>query len=160
MATTIRIPIDLRNPAASTNPGNTFWTVTGLTAWDAGHWEFVKSTAGKIYGVVTIPKNVAATPNASIILSIAANVAAGTTVIDVNTTTVATTANFNPASLTLLFSQTTPVPGTARQRKDLSTSTQTVTADDILIVEIAQSSAANQNANLELYEAWLQIDVS
>jgi hypothetical protein len=60
------------------------------------------------------------------------------------------------------------VPATARLRKDVTfpsagSLTETVAADDILIVEVFHEGAhANDTltaANLELYDAWLQIDV-
>lgn len=68
MAVTIDIPIDLRNPGMTTNPGNSFWTVSAKTGHDFGHWEYVLATDGDVFGMVAVPQNMAATPNAKIIV--------------------------------------------------------------------------------------------
>lgn len=68
MAVTIDIPIDLRNPGITTNPGNSFWTVSAFTAPDFGHWEYLLDVDGDVFGQVAVPQNMAATPNAKIIL--------------------------------------------------------------------------------------------
>lgn len=164
---TIRVPIDLRNPIVSSLAGNSFFIVTGLTAWDAGHWEFAQDVDGKIYGIATVPKNVSATPNAKIVLAIAANATTGVTRLQVKTKAVADTESLNPAALTAETAQDITVPATARLRKDVTfpstgNLTETVSADDILIVEVFhEGSHVNDTlaANTELYEAWLQVDI-
>ena len=68
MAVTIDIPIDLRNPGITTNPGNSFWTVSAYTTPDFGHWEYLLNVDGDVFGQVSVPLNMAATPNAKIIV--------------------------------------------------------------------------------------------
>jgi hypothetical protein len=166
-AVTVRIPIDLRNPRVATLAGNSFFTVTGLTALDLGHWVLVKDVEGRIYGVVTIPKNVKATPNAKIILSITANATSGVTRLQVSTKAIADGQSMNPSSLTAETAQDITVPSTARLRKDVTFPSsgnlgETVAADSLLLVEITHLGAhANDTLaqNTELWAAYLQIDV-
>lgn len=167
MPTTVRIPIDLRNPRVSSLAGNSFWTVTGLTAWDAGHWEFLKDVDGKIYGIAPIPKNLAGTPNGKIVLVIGANATTGVTRLSVATKAVADTESLNPSSLTGETAQDVTVPGTARLRKDVmfpssGSLAEILAVDDLLIVEVFHEGLhANDTlaVNTELYAALLQIDV-
>jgi hypothetical protein len=167
MPTTIRVPIDLRNPRISSLAGNAFWTVGGLTAWDAGRWEFVKDVDGKVYGTAVIPKNVAVTPNAKIVLAIAANATTGLTRLSIASKAVADAESLNPASLTAETAQDVTVPATARLRKDVTfpasgVLAEAVAADDVLVVEVFHEGAHVNDTlavNTELYEAWLQIDV-
>lgn len=157
---TIRIPIDLRNPRVSSLAGNSFFTVTGLTAWDAGHWEFVKDVDGKIYGVVSIPNNLNATPNAKIILTIAANATSGVTRLSVATNPPADGESLDPASLTGETAQDITVPATARLRKDVTfTLTNAPAPNDLLIVEIYHEGAHVNDTlavNTELYNTVLE----
>lgn len=165
---TIRVPIDLRNPRVTSIAGNAFFTVEGLTAWDIGRWEFVKDFEGKIYGVVAIPKNVHATPNAKIILSIGANATTGNTQLQVRTKAIADGESMNPSAFTDETAQTITVPGTARFRKDVTFPTsgslgETVAADDLLLVEVfhdGDHASDTLNAATELYAAFLEIDVA
>lgn len=165
-AVTVRVPIDLRNPRVTTLAGNSFFTVEGLTAWDAGRWEFVKDVEGRIYGVVAVPKDVKATANAKIILAIGANATSGVTRLQVSTKAIADAESMNPSSLTAETAQDITVPGTARLRKDVTFPSsgslgETVAADDLLLVEITHLGAhANDtlNAATEFYSAFLQID--
>jgi hypothetical protein len=160
---TVKIPIDLRNPRVSSLAGNSFFTVKGLTAWDAGCWEFVKDVDGKVYGIVTIPKTIAVTPNAKIVLLIAANATTGVTRLSVASKDIADAESINPASLTAETAQDITVPTTARLRKDVTfTMTDTPVADDIKIVEIFHEGAhANDTlaVNTELLAAYLEINV-
>jgi hypothetical protein len=168
MAVTVRIPIDLRNPRVSSLAGNTWWAVIGHTAWDAGHWRFNGDVDGKVYGLVPVPKNLDTTPNAKIVLVIAANATTGVTRLSIRTKAIADAESFNPASLTAETAQDITVPATARLRKDVifpSTGnlTETVAADDLLIVELFHEGAhANDTlaVSTELYEAFLQVDVA
>jgi len=96
MATTIRVPISILAPAVSANGGNAFFSVAGLTAQDYGHWEFVKSVQGNLFGQVAVPHNLNATPNAKIILSFAANAATGNTVIQIGTARIPAGTSINP----------------------------------------------------------------
>jgi len=168
MSTTIRIPIDLRNPQVSSNAGNAFWTVVALTARDAGHWAFLKDVLGNADGVVTIPKNVSVTPNAKIVAAIAANATSGVASLRVETAKAADAATLNPASLAAETTQDITVPATARLRRDVTfpasgSLATTVVADDILMVRFAHRGAdANDTlaVNTELHGLWLQIDLA
>jgi hypothetical protein len=168
VATTVRVPVDLRNARVSSLAGNSFWTVRGLTAWDAGHWEFAQDVDGKAYGVVTLPKNLAGTPNAKLVLAVAANATTGVTRLQVSTKAIADTESLNPATLTAETAQDITVPGTARLRKDVTFPTsgslgEAVAADDLLVVEFFHvGSHANDTlaTQTELYSAWLQCDVA
>lgn len=167
MATTVYIPIELRNPRVSTLAGNAYWTVTALTAYDFGFWQFVKDVEGKVYGLVRIPQNVAATPNAKIVLCIGANATSGVTSLAVSTKAIADNESINPASLTAESTQDITVPGTARLRKDVTFPTagslaETVEAGDLLLVEVFHDGDKAEDTlgvNTELYAAFLQIDV-
>lgn len=160
---TIRVPVWLNAPRVSSLAGNCFWTVGGLTAWDAGHFEFVKDVDGKLYGLVAVPKNLHATPNAKLILDVAANATTGTSRLSASTKAVADGESLNPGALTAETAQDITVPGTARLRETVTfTLTETVAADDLLIVEVFHEGAhANDNlaVNTELYAAFLEVDI-
>jgi hypothetical protein len=164
MATTVYLPIDLRNPRVSSLAGNSYFTVTGLTDYDAGHWEFVKDVEGKIYGFVRVPNNVDATPAASIVLEIGANATTGVTRMQVGTNPPADGESFNPASLTDETAVDITVPATAYLRKQQAFSlTNAPAADDILIVEIFHDGDhANDTlaVNTLLFDAALKIDIA
>lgn len=158
---TVRIPIDIRNPRASSLAGNSFFNVSGLTDYDAGMWEFVKDVDGKLYGFVTVPHSINASPAAKIVMSIAANATSGVTRLQVGTNPPADGESYNPASLTDETAQDITVPGTAYLRKDVTFAlTNQPSADDVLIVELFHNGAhANDtlNANTLLFYAWLEI---
>ena len=168
MATTVEIPIDLRNPRVATLAGNSFFTVVGDTAHDFGHWEFVKDVDGKIYGMVHIPKNLNATPNGKIKLVLRANATTGITRISIATKAVADAESLNPASLTAETAIDTTVPATAKLRKDVlypatGNLAEALAASDILIVEIFHEGAHVNDTlavNTELAEAFLVCDVN
>lgn len=163
---TIRVPIDLRNPRVASLAGNAFFTVEGLTAYDAGRWEFVAELEGKIYGLVAVPKTLHATPNGKVVLVIAVNATSGATRLQVSTKAVANAESLNPASLTGETAQNVTVPATARLRKDVSfTLTEVLAADDVLLVEVfhdgddAGDTLAAGVPTL-LYAAFLECDVT
>ena len=162
MATTVNIPIDFRNPRVSSLAGNSWFSVLALTNWDAGHWEFLKDVDGKIYGVVPVPKNVNATPNAKIILQMAWNATSGVSRLSVKSKNVANAATLD-ASFTAETSQDITVPGTAYFREDVTfTLTNAPAADDLLLVEVFHEGAhANDSVavNTLLFEAFLQVDI-
>lgn len=165
--TTIRLPIDVRNPRVTSLAGNAFFAVEGLTAWDAGRWEMIDAVESRIYGVVPIPKNVAGTPAGKIILSCATTATANEYRLEVLVKAVADAESLNPASLTAIETIDVTAPGTARLRKDTTfpasgSMSETLTADDLLIVEIIRHGEhANDDivAPLYLYAALLQIDL-
>jgi hypothetical protein len=151
----------------SANAGNAFWTVLGLTAWDAGHWQFVKDVNGKVYGLIRIPIGMAWTPNAKIKLVVAANATSGVTRLSIGhkaVETKTTPESLNPASLTAITAQDITVPGTAYLAKEVSfTVTETLAAEDELLVEIYHEGAhANDTlaVNTLLFDAFLEIDVT
>lgn len=165
---TIRVPIDLRNPRVTSLAGNAFWTVEGLTAYDAGRWEFIKDEDGKVYGLVPVPKTLAGTPNGKIILVIAANATSGATRLQVSTKAIADAESLNPASLTAETAQNITVPGTAWLRKDVTFPTsgslgETLAADDVLLVEVfhdGNDAGDTLTVATLLYAAFLQVDVA
>jgi len=166
MATTIQIPIDLRNPGVTLVPGNAFWTVLGLTAWDAGHWQFVKDVHGSVFGIVRIPKNMAGTPAAKIKLVIAANATSGVTRLDVlhkAVQSIATGESLNPAALVSIGETDVTVPSTAYLTLEVSfTVSEAIAAEDELLIQVFHhGDHANDTlaVNTLLIDAFLEIDV-
>lgn len=163
MATTVRIPIDLRTPQFSANEGNSFWNVNQFIDWDAGFWEFAQDVDGKVFGVVGIPPNVAATPAAKLVLVVAANATSGVTRLNVASAAVADGETLNPSALTDETAQDITVPATAYLREDVTFSlTPSLAANDLLIVEVFhEGSHANDTLATAtvLVEAWLEVDV-
>ena len=168
MATTVRLPVTLLTPQESANQGNAYYTVSGLTAYDAGHWELKNGVSGNIFGLVHVPHNLAATPNASLFLTCAANATTGNTVVQVKEQNIAAGASFNPASLTAETAQTITVPATAYQRFDVHFPTSgslgvTPVADDVLLVQVFRDgSNASDTLAVALWvvEAVLQVDIA
>lgn len=166
MATTVRIPIDLRAPGVTVNAGNAFWTVVGLTAHDMGRWEFLKDVDGSVFGIAHVPTNIAAVPNAKIVLILAAANALGEiTSMDVKTVAVAKDAeSINPASLVSVGVVDITMPSTINLTKEQSYTIVAVpVADDLMIVEVFHDgNTANDTlaVNTILVEAYLQIDVT
>lgn len=139
----VRIPINLTNPRASTLQGNTFFTVLGLTDWDAGAWGFVDVVDGKVYGWVGVPKNLEASPVAEIVLSIAGPLANDSVRLNVATAFVSEGDSFDPAALTDATAQTVAMPATAYLRKDATfTLASQPAAGDIMVVEIVRHGGA------------------
>lgn len=160
---TRRVPITLTNPIVASSAGNAFFTVLGLTDWDAGHWEFVKDVGGKIYGFAQIPQALAAT-GGTIGVAIAASATSGVTRLNVAVKAVADGESLDPSSLTDHTAQDITVPGTALLRKDVSfTLTEALAAGDLLIVEIFHDGAhANDTlaVNTLLFSAWVDVTVN
>jgi len=157
---TIRVPVHLTNPRVATLTGNAFYTVLGLTDWDAGHWEFVKDVDGKVYGLVMVPPSYAS--GGAIVLAYAANATSGATRLQVGTKAVAEGETMNP-TLTDETAQDVTVPGTAYLLDLVSfTLTETLAANDLLIVEVFHAGAhANDTlaVNTLLFGAWLEVTV-
>lgn len=155
---TITVPIALANPQASANQGNSFWTVLGLTDWDAGHWELVKDVDGKLYGSCRIPANYSS--GGTLKLAIAANATSGVTRLGVGTKAVADGESLNP-TLTDETKQDITVPGTAYLQKVVSfTLTETLAAGDYLIVEVFHEGTHGNDTlavNTLLMDAWLEV---
>ena len=172
MASTVRIPLDLRMPG-SVNAGNSFWTDVVLTAatpdLDMGHWEFVKDVVGDVFGLVTIPNTIGATPAAKIILSIAANATTGATSLFVQGLCVADGQTYDAALDTAITTQDITVPATAYFRKEVSFTLATsggsfpVVAKDEMLIRIVHSGTdANDTlaVNTLLIAAYLEIDLA
>jgi hypothetical protein len=162
---TTQTPLKILVPRSQTLSGNAFWNVSAFTAYDNGHWEFLKDVDGKVAGQLLIPKDIAATPNAKIGLIIGANATSGVTRMSVLTKAMATDGGaINPASLVAETSQDITVPGTARNTKRVTfTLTNAPTADQLLVFEIFHEGAhANDTVaqNTELYEAYLEFDIN
>lgn len=159
---TNQYPVDLRNPQISANPGNSFFTVAALTAWDFGHYEFIHAVNGNVFGVVVVPSTLVTPSNARIVIQCAANATTGNTVLQVATKPVALSASINPASLTAEPLQIIGVPVVAYERFDVTfTLTPTVNAGDLVIVQVYHNGASvNETlaANLLLLGAYLLID--
>lgn len=145
-------PIQLLNPL----DGNAFWTVTALTAWSPGHWEFVKDVAGVIYAQVLVPAGVTA---ATIRLALGANATTGVTRIGLAHAEAADAESLNPASLTSLTSQDITVPATAYLRKDVTFSLTGLVGRDLLLLKVThEGTHANDTlaVNTLLFGGWLE----
>ena len=163
----IRFPIDLKNPQQGANPGNCFPAVSTLTAWEEWHWQFLKDVKGKLYGTIDVPKNLATTPNAKIVLDLAANASSGVTRMQVSVKAIADGESKNPSSLTSELAQDITVPGTVRLRKLVTfpasgSLSETIVGADLLIVEIYHEGDHTNDTltvNTELNGAYLEVDV-
>jgi hypothetical protein len=167
MTKTIQLPIDLRNPRATSLAGNAYWALLGLTAWDAGHWHFLKDVEGKVYGIVRLPVDMAGTPNAKIKLVICANATSGVTSLAIehkSIQTKATAESLNPALLTAITTQDITVPGTAYDAKEVSfTVTETLAAEDELVVSVFHDGDKAEDTlatDTILIDAILEIDIT
>jgi hypothetical protein len=151
-------PFSLTTPGVSVtaNWGNAFWTVAGLTDWDAGHWEFLKDVDGKVYGSVLVPSGVTA---ATVRLLVAANATTGVTRLGIGTVAVADAESLNPGALTDATKQDITVPGTAYLRKDVTFSLTGLSGADLLVIEIFHEGSHGNDTlatNTLLFGAWLE----
>ncbi len=169
MATTVRLPVTLLTPQESVNQGNAYFTVAALTAYDAGHWELINGATGNLFGLVHVPNNLNATPNAALLVTCAANATSGNVRLQVKEASVAAGASLNPASLTAETLQTITVPATAYQRFDVrfpATSGNlaiTPAANNVLLVQISRDGGnAGDTLTVPLWvvEATLQVDLA
>jgi len=156
-----RIPIALTTPRSTTLAGNAFWTSIGLTAYDWGHWEFVKDVEGVIYGQVMIPPSIVPAATAKIVYSIAANAASGVTRMNCSTKAIADAASFNPATLDDIVAQDVTVPATAYTRKDLTFNLASPPASgSLLVVKIGHEGTHTNDTlavNTLLLGAYLEL---
>lgn len=172
MGNTTRIPIDIESARENSLAGNSFYSLEFLSTADEdmGFWQFVFDVDGKINGKVTIPNVIGATPNAKIILIIAADATTGDTLLNVNATPVANDAGQLNTAKTAGTEQLISVPGTAFLTKEVTFTLPTtgafpVVAKDILEIEIfheGTSTSPNDTlaTNTLLKEAYLEIDLS
>lgn len=158
----VRTPVALQVPRLTSLQGNAFYSVVALTAYDAGHWEFVKDVDGKIYGQVNVPNGYSS--GGALKLQIAANATSGVTTLSVATKAVADAESLNPGSLTDETDQDITVPGTAYLRKEVSfTLTETLAANDLLICEFFHVGTATNDTlavNTLFFGAWLEVTVT
>lgn len=154
------IPVQLAAPRVTTLAGNAFYSVLGLTAWDAGHWEFVRDVEGRVYGTVAVPPGTATVANLR--MRLAANATAGITRMSVKGASVADGQTMNPAALAAIGSaQDVTVPATAYLAKEIVFPISPVPAPgSLLLLEIIHEGAhANDTlaANTLLFGAWLEL---
>lgn len=138
-------------PATGTDAGNAFWTVAGLSQWEAGHYEFVKDVSGRLHGLFKAGGSLT-----NVVLSLGANATSGITRMHVHVTPVGDGESLNPGATALTVTQDVTVPGTARQRKDVTfnVSAAGVAAGDLVILQIRhEGTHANDTlaVNTELY---------
>jgi len=158
---TRQYPIKLMNPRSQSEAGNAFWTVMSFP-YDLGHWEFVKDVQGRVTGQILIPKSVAATPNAKIVLVLGAS-AAGVTCMSAQTFLTATNGGGFNSALTNQGAQNVSLPGayaTVRCTIPITVG-PAPSADQILVMEITHEglqAADTLAVNTILYEAYLEID--
>lgn len=163
MATVIRVPIGLRNPNFSANAGNSWHRPGQFTAHDTSLWEFKKDVVGKVYGVAMVPHNYSS--GGAVKFQIAAAATVGVTTFSVASKAVADGESLNPGSLTDETDQDISIPTSAQYiRKEVSfTLTETLAADDLLVVEINHvGTAANDTltVNTLLFGAQLEVTVT
>lgn len=119
---------------------------------------------GNLYGTVSVPNNVAGTPNAAIILVCACQDTSGNAILQVGEFRVPSGMAVN-GSFTTESPQTIAVPGTAMQRFDVTFPTAgnlavTPQANDELFIEINLSSSSTITKNLDIVDAILRIDLA
>jgi uncharacterized protein DUF5907 len=162
---TRRMPLEIRNPRGSTLPGNAFFSVEALTNIDFGMWEFVHDVQGKINAVVNAPAEMSGTPNAKIILIIAANATTGVTSMNIGTKCVAEDAESINVTLTADTRQDVTVPATAYLTKKISFTAGDLTnisPNDLVFVEIFHDGTQGADTlavNTLLVDAYLEVDV-
>lgn len=165
MASTTRIPIDLRVPRTTSLSGNAYWSPVNDTTStvDFARWVMVKDVESKVYGYVQVPATIGGTPAAKIILTIRANATTGVTSLQVSTLAVADGESYDQA-LTAETRQDITVPATAKMRKEVSfTLTNPPSASDHLLVEVFHDGdQANDTLGVdtELVAAELEIDLT
>lgn len=144
--------------------GNSFYTVTALSTWFAGHWEFNTNTSAFFDCMIQIPAAVAVTPNASIILNIAANDNSGTHTANYQTCdnvvlNVSGVSSLNVGALTCAVAQLYTTTTTAYSRVPLTFAVQsTVAGNNFLIVKIATTTTGTAPGNNMFVYPYLKID--
>lgn len=162
---TRRIPLEIRSPQTASNPGNSFFNIQALTNQDFGLWEFVKDVEGAIFAVVNVPPE-ASTPNAKIILIIAANATSGVTVLNLGTKCVADDNESINVSFTNDTAQNITVPGTAYLTKKVTFTAGDLTnaaPNDLIFVKIAHNGTDGNDTlavDTLLVDAFLEVDVT
>lgn len=142
------LSFDQCTSSQATNTGNSFWTVVSLTNWDFGHWEFVLNTNADIWCSIRVPSNTTSTPHILLDPGSADTTNGHTATLktcDVQTTSL----NFQVGSLTCASTQNYSSTTTAYSVTELSFAVQsTVTAGQILVVDIKQASGGSNTSNV------------
>lgn len=169
MADTTRIPITLELPRTNTLGGNVFYAPDFLSTADEdmAFWQMVLDVDGKLYGQVTVPNTIGATPAAKIILLIAANATTGVSRLSVSAIPSANGEGLNRAK-TAITAQDITMPTTAYELEEVSFTLPTtgsfpIVGKDVLDVEIFHEGAhANDTlaANTLVKAAYLELDLS
>lgn len=168
-ATTTDVYVDCNMPQTGSEdfaPGGSWWQPIG----SIGAWAFQDATSSSVYCISHIPKNMAATPNASIWTVISATTS-GTAILNIEATTTASGQNYNPASYTVLLNASTTaasrlvITGSANyQGTGTSTPvTNTLNAGDDLIIRYRRHGEnVNDTVNNDIFmpQMWLRLDVN
>lgn len=174
MGDTTRIPIDLRMPDITGNPGNVSFNHSALAAatpdFDLGHWEFVENVDGAVFGTVNIPNTIGATPAAKIVIFVCSNDTGGTvTTFRVDARPIADAEVIDQALDTTVTNQDLTLSATAYTLKEASFTLPTsgndfpVVAKDQLLVRIEHEGADGDDTLASptiLFSAFLEIDLS
>lgn len=164
MAQTIRIPAAITGMPQASFQGLAYWDILSLTTIEAGIFTFVKNTEGKLYGQVTVPKNLSGTTGSLVLLLKWANVTASVASrMSVKYKAVASGESGNPATLDSVTAQDVACPTTAYQHTEASFSLTGLAADDVVYFELFHEGAhANDTVdhNTLLVDCYLQCDVN
>lgn len=130
--------------------GNSFYSVTSLTNWFAGSWQFVPNTTTYINCEVYIPN---AQTGATLVLDVYDNDTSGTHTASFQTCDVFSSSTLQVGSLTCAVAQTWTATGTAYARVQLTFNVQsTLSNNGTLIVKIGVAPSGTQpSANLIVY---------
>lgn len=143
----------------SDNTGFAFYNVTALSNWLSGHWEFVHGQASYATFSVRVPKNMAVTPNASIVLEIFANDATAGHTANFQTSDALVSTTLDVGSLASASPQAFTTTSTAYGRVTLTFAVQSsLIAGDLLVVKIATATTGTQPVANMLVFAYLKID--
>lgn len=170
MPTTVYLPIAIRGPGAAFGPGVGFLDEVGhsvipnLDFWAWAGASDSSNGAAYLFGSVRIPHNLAATPNAVILLRMMAQENSNNYAVQIGEFRVPNGSSFN-GTFTTETQQTGTVPATATNRFDLtfpSSGTLAVTPqpDDELMIEIIFGSTATLTEPLDVIEAVLRLDLA
>src|SRR5215471_1182242 len=153
------VPIQLRNPQMAANAGNSFPTVSALTAWEEWRWEFVQKQLGKVFGTARIPDNWPVTLQ-RVVLEVGAN-GTGATRLSVKTYAVVAGASYNPAALNAIAAQVVTISATrTRQVVSFTQAGETWHSGDLILVEVyhkGTDASDTLTVNTELLNAYLQV---
>lgn len=149
---TVYLPMDCRAPRTQSLAGNSFWTVTALTNYDWGHWEFKPTVDGTIYCYVRLPENMASSPAAAVQLVWGANNTASSKAVvwQVQGVLLANSTTFNASFNTAETASTASVSTTAylQTRTSITLSNTTVAQSDngkILLIGVSRVGSSGSD---------------